>query len=174
MAGANHAARLRPSLGDGFAPSPVFESTLQSHPMKLKPFALFFAGLVLTNLAHADNADLDSQKKETQAKVQKTREILQTSCGCDVQFDVDYNSFENREDLSWVNLVITHPFQKKGSTYCVDAASKAAICKIKTFKYSRAKETTTTISGGTATLTTDGRSSDSWDTLIKRLNKPAP
>jgi hypothetical protein len=55
--------------------------------------------------------------------------------------------------------------------YCTDAASKKAVCQLRTLTFAKGKDAGFTFKGGAGIATTDGQSSCSWEQMTRELDK---
>jgi hypothetical protein len=101
--------------------------------------------------------------KEAMAKVK-------SACGCQWTITVDESTVKTTDHMYNVKH-IADSVAETAPTYCTDAASKKAICQMKSLKLGIAKEATFTFKGGAGVATGDGQASTSFDMMARELDK---
>ncbi len=128
-------------------------------------FILLFTPL----LAFAGKAERDFIASDVDPAVKTAAATLKKSCGCDVKFDIKIDSFKDKDELFKIKHFATM-ITENSAPYCSDAASKAAVCKLKTIEFSKGS-TDFKFAGGKGTATTDGTSTPSWDMITRVIDK---
>ena len=138
--------------------------------MKTSHSALIALTLSFAGLAFAGEAEREYYAENTEPAVKKATATLKKSCGCDVKFDIQMETFETRNHLLMINMLASE-ISEKAPGYWSDAPSNAAICKLKTVNLSRTKESALNFSNGKIVWTTNGNSYFGWDTMVEKLDK---
>lgn len=136
--------------------------------MKISKLAAIILLLPLT--AFAGKAERDFMSNEVEPAVKAATAGLKTSCGCDVKFDIKADSFQTTDDMFKIKYFAS-TIKDNAGAYCADAASKKAICKMKTIEFSKAASTYLKFAAGKVTATTDGTSQPSWEMLTREVDK---
>lgn len=136
--------------------------------MKISKLAAILLVLPLT--AFAGKAEREMMSNEVEPAVKAATGSLKTSCGCDVKFDIKTDSFQTTDDMFKIKYFASTIKDNAGS-YCADAASKKAMCKMKTIEFSKAATTSLKFASGKVVATTDGTSQPSWEMLTKEVDK---
>ncbi|MES2040682.1 hypothetical protein ACO0LD_04225 [Undibacterium sp. Ji83W] len=136
--------------------------------MKISKLAAIILLLPLT--AFAGKAERDFMSNEVEPAVKAATAGLKTSCGCDVKFDIKADSFQTTDDMFKIKHFAS-TIKDNAGAYCADAASKKAICKMKSIEFSKAASTYLKFAAGKVTATTDGTSQPSWEMLTREVDK---
>lgn len=136
--------------------------------MKIRKMAMILA--LIPALAFAGKAERDFTTTEAQPAVQEAVATLKSACGCDVTFDVKYDTFQDLNQL-WLVKRFANAIKDGAEPYCSDAASKAAMCNLKTIEFSKGSDVTFEFKDGKGTGTTDNSSYPSWDMITRAVDK---
>ena len=139
--------------------------------MTISRFATISAiALLLPLSAFAGKAERDFMSNEVEPAVKAATASFKTSCGCDVKFDIKADSFQSTDDMFKIKYFAS-TIKDNAASYCTDAATKKAICKMKSIEFSKATSTYLKFAAGKVTATTDGTSQPSWEMLTKEVDK---
>lgn len=138
--------------------------------MKLTRFALAAAVFGLASLAHAGKAERDFYAAEVEPAIKNAAGALKKSCGCDVKFDVKASTLETTDHMRQARS-FANSITEKAAGYCTDAASKKAICQMKSVEFSRTTQSEFKFSADKGIATTDGSSAPHWDMMTRVLDK---
>jgi hypothetical protein len=138
--------------------------------MKLTRFALAAAVFGLASLAHAGKAERDFYAAEVQPAVNAAATTLKQACGCDVKFDVKMSTYETVDQMRQIKHYVSSISSEAGR-YCTDAASKKAICQLKSVDISRTSSADFKFSGGKGIATTDESSYPHWGMMTTAIDK---
>ena len=97
--------------------------------MTLNPKTVVVA-VVFGSIAFAGQAERD-KKKEVEAEMPAAKAAFKKACGCDLHFDIKWETFKSFEDMRAVHGLVDN-FQSHAPEVCKDAEAKKAICKMKT------------------------------------------
>lgn len=136
----------------------------------MKIFKLAGILLCLPLAAWAGKAERDFMTAEVEPAVKEATAAFKKSCGCDVKFDVKQDSFQSKDDMFKIKYFASTIKDNAGS-YCSDAATKKAMCKIKSIEFSKTAETALKFNAGKVTASTDGTSQPSWEMLTREVDK---
>lgn len=137
--------------------------------------ALVVAALMITATgtsltAFAGKEDREYMKDEVMPAVKAAEAKVKSACGCAMAVTVDETTVTNKNDMYPVKHMAEYVTEGAG-THCTDAASKKAICQMKSLTFGKAKEATFTFKGGKGLATTDGQSACSWEMIVQELDK---
>jgi hypothetical protein len=93
-----------------------------------------------------------------------------SACGCGLAITIDEATVKNKDDYYLVKH-IADSITDGAAGYCTDAASKKAVCQMKSLVLAKAAEATFTFKGGKGTATTDGQAHVSFDMMTRELDK---
>jgi hypothetical protein len=131
---------------------------------------LIGTALMLVSLsAFAGKTERDYMTNEVQPAVKAAEAKLKSACGCSVSFTVS-DSLKTTDDMAQARN-IANAVTEGAPAYCSDAASKKAVCQLKTIEVVKGKETGFAFKGGKGTCTTDGQSYVSWDMITREIDK---
>jgi len=136
----------------------------------MRSYSIVFAVLCLSVTAFAGKMERDMMTKKVAPAVSTAMTNLKSSCGCDVQITVDETTLTSMEELRGA-MHIAEDVGKSVGKYCSDAASKKAICQMKTLSLTKSKDVGFTFKDGAGVATTDGNARCGWDQMIKVLDK---
>ena len=137
--------------------------------MNIKKIALILA--LVPMAAFAGKAERDYVSGTAEPAVKEAAAALKKSCGCDVKIDiVKVDAYKDTDELRQITNV-SKAIAQGAAAHCTDAASKAAICKMKSLEISRGTSTDFKFSGGKGVATSDSSSSASWDMIVAQLDK---
>ncbi len=120
-------------------------------------------------LAFAGKPERDFTTNEAQPAVQEAVATLKTSCGCDVNFDVKFDTFKDVNEL-WLIKRFANSINDGAESYCSDEASKAAMCNLKTIEFSKGSDVSFDFKDGKGTATSDSSSYPSWDMVTRAVD----
>jgi len=133
--------------------------------------ALVATALMITSLtAFAGKAERDYLANEVNPAVQEAQTKLKSSCGCAVNVTIDESANKTKDDLLGVKHMAEH-VSEGAEHYCTDAASKKAVCQLKTLTFAKAKPAGFTFKGGNGVMKYDGQSTCSWEQVTRELDK---
>lgn len=136
--------------------------------MKTKMLLALLAAVPL--LAFAGKAERDFISKEVEPAIQASGAQISKSCGCAIKFDVKLESFADVDQLRNLRNFV-RAAGDGAAGYCTDAASKAAVCKMKTMEVSRGASPAFKFAAGKGVVTTDVSSYPSWDMIAAQVDK---
>jgi len=120
--------------------------------------------------AFAGKEEREFLKTEVMPAVKTAEANYKSSCGCALAITVDEASLKSTSDMRPIKSIAEHV--SEGVTgYCTDAASKKAMCRMKTLVLAKAAEAAFTFKNGKGVATTDGQSTPSWEMLTAELDK---
>jgi len=120
--------------------------------------------------AFAGKEERDFLAKEVQPAAREAEAKWKASCGCALKVSVDEGSFTVKTDMSAAKAFCER-VSENITKYCTDAASKKAMCQMKTLVVKKANGATFKVKGGTGTATVAGYESPSWDMVTQELDK---
>ena len=129
-----------------------------------------FATMVTTATALAGKQEREMMKNEVMPAVKAAEAKFKSSCGCALAITVDETTVKSTDDMYKVKHMAEWVTEGAGS-YCTDAASKKAVCQMKSLVLAKAPEAKFTFKGGKGVATTDGQSSCSWEMMTQELDK---
>ena len=128
-------------------------------------------GLMFLSLtAFAGKEERDMMSKEVMPAVQAAEAKFKESCGCPIKITVDEKTIKTKDDMYPAKHMAEY-VTEGAPAYCNDAASKKAMCQMKTLTLAKAKEATFTFKGGNGIATTDGQSACSWEMMTREIDK---
>ena len=126
--------------------------------------------LLISTTALAGKEERDFMTKEVQPKAKEAAAKWKSSCACDLRIQIDDASFTKKEDMFAAASFFGHIIEGVGG-YCTDAASKKAMCQLKTLVVKKADDATFSFKGGTGTATVYGITSPSFEMITEQLDK---
>jgi hypothetical protein len=132
--------------------------------------ALFPVLLFISTIAFAGKVEREFKSTKAEPAVKAAIDALKKSCGCNVTFNVAWDSFNTVGKLQKVKY-IADSFPDGVTKQCTDDASKAAMCKLKTIDIKMADKSDFMYSNGHATFATDGTSAFTFDKLASEVDK---
>jgi hypothetical protein len=136
----------------------------------MKSYSIVFAVLCMSVTAFAGKMERDLMTKKVAPAVATAEANLKSSCGCAVKITVDETALTSMEELRGAQH-IAEDIGKSVGKYCSDAASKKAICQLKTLSLTKSKDVGFTFKDGAGVATTDGNARCGWDQITKVLDK---
>ncbi len=121
-------------------------------------------------VAFAGKTERDYWTKEVTPAVKTAETDFKKACGCALKINVDEKTIKSTDDMYQAKH-IADSVKEGAPTYCTDAASKKAVCQMKTLEISKTSETKFTFAGTKGTATTDGQAYTSWDMMTQQLDK---
>jgi hypothetical protein len=136
---------------------------------------LIAAGLIgLTSTiaipAFAGKEEREMLKTEVMPAVKTAEAKFKSACGCALAITVDEASLKSTSDMRPIKSIAEH-VAEGAVAYCTDAASKKAVCQMKSLVLGKAAETAFTFKNGKGVATTDGQSFPSWEMMTAELDK---
>ncbi len=128
------------------------------------------ASLFLSITALAGKAEREYMKSDVEPAVKDAETKFKAACGCALKITVTESTTKNNDDLYQVKHV-AESVASGPAAYCNDAASKKAVCQMKTLQIVRGTATTFTFKAGVGTATHDGQSYTGWDMMTQELDK---
>src|SRR5215470_2206501 len=119
--------------------------------------------------AFAGKEERDFLNKEVQPSARETEAKWKASCGCGLKVSIEEASFAEKQDMRSAKAFCDR-VSESISGYCTDAASKKAMCQMKTLVVKKG-DVAFTFRGGTGTATVSGYESPSWDMVTRQLDK---
>jgi hypothetical protein len=120
--------------------------------------------------ALAGKEERDFLNKEVQPSAREAEAKWKASCGCGIRVAIDEASFTVKHDM-YAAKAFCDRVSENIAGYCTDAASKKAMCQMKTLAVRKANDVTFTFRGGTGTATVSSDASPSWDMVTQQLDK---
>ncbi len=120
-------------------------------------------------LAFAGKAEREWLKEKVAPAIKEAEAAYKKSCGCGLKISFD-SSIKSQDELSIVRSISNH-IKEGAAKHCTDAASKQAVCKMKTLDVKKASESKFTFAGSRGLATTEGQSSISFDMITDVLDK---
>ena len=126
--------------------------------------------MLLSVSAFAGKEERDYATGTMNPAVAKAEATYKSSCGCPLKITIDDKTIKSKDDMSSARY-IAESVTEGAPGYCTDAASKKAVCQMKTLVIGKAKEATFSFKGGTGTATTDGQGNTTWEMMTRELDK---
>lgn len=126
--------------------------------------------LFVSMTALAGKAEREYIKSDVTPAITAAEAKVKASCGCPLKITMNDNVLGSSNDLYQVKHIADAVTEGVGP-YCNDAASKKAVCQMKTLEIVHGKETAFAFKGDKGTATTDGNSFYGWDNMAKELDK---
>lgn len=136
----------------------------------MKQTMILLAVIGISVAAYAGKQERDLMTKEVAPAVATAEGKFKSQCGCGVKIEVDENTLKSMDEIRAAKHMAEH-VSEGIDKYCTDAASKKAICQLKTLKFTKGKPAEFTFKDGTGTATTDGQTSCSWEQMTRVLDK---
>ena len=92
------------------------------------------------------------------------------ACGCPTPITIDEGTITSMDDVHNFKYM-ADDVAENAPKYCTDAASKKAMCQLKSLTFARSKDAVFKIAAGKGLLTTDGQSHATWDMMARELDK---
>jgi hypothetical protein len=136
--------------------------------MKLRTItiALMFTALA----AHAGKVERDFIASDVEPAIKEAAAAYKKSCGCDVKFDVKLDSYKDKDELFKIKY-FAQAIKDGAPAYCTDAATKAAMCKLKSIEIQKTATADFKFSGGKGVATTDSSANPSWEMVTRAIDK---
>lgn len=132
---------------------------------------LIIAALSAVSLtAVAGKLERDTMTKEVLPAIAKAEASWKSSCGCPLTIKVDEASMNTR-DLMFQAKHTAEDIGEESAKYCTDAASKKALCQMKTLEILKRKPAEFTFKDGVGQCTSDGQARCAWQQITKVLDK---
>lgn len=132
---------------------------------------LIIAALSAVSLtAVAGKLERDTMTKQVLPAIAKAESKFKSSCGCPLKITVDEASM-NTKDLLLQAANVAGDVGEGAEKYCTDAASKKALCQMKTLEILQRKPCEFTFKNGVGQCTSDGNMRCAWQQITKVLDK---
>jgi phage-related protein len=128
------------------------------------------ATMSTSTTAFAGKEEREMMKNEVMPAVKEAEAKVKSSCGCAMAITVDETTVKSTDDMYKVKHLAGYVTEGAG-TYCTDAASKKAVCQMKSLVLAKAAQATFTFKAGKGTATTDGQSACTWEMMTQELDK---
>jgi len=92
------------------------------------------------------------------------------ACGCPTPITIDESTIQSMDDVHNFKYM-AEDITTNAPKYCTDAASKKAMCQLKSLTFARTKDAFFKITAGKGMLTEDGQSHATWDMMSRELDK---
>jgi hypothetical protein len=132
--------------------------------------AVVIASSITAVTAFADKAQRDMMTKNILPRVEAAATSFKGACGCPLAITVDESTVKAKDDLYKFGYM-ADSIKTEAPKYCTDAASKKAMCQLKTLTFIRAEKSEFTFNAGKGVLATDGSSAAEWPQMTKVLDK---
>ncbi len=133
-------------------------------------FLIVAALLTVSLTAIAGKLERDTMTKQVVPAIADAEAKFKSSCGCPLKIAVDEASM-NTKDLLLQAKHIAEDVGEKSVKYCTDAASKKALCQMKTLEILLRKPCEFTFKNGVGQCTSDGNMRCAWEQITKVLDK---
>jgi hypothetical protein len=107
-------------------------------------------------------------RTEVETTIKAGESAVKTNCGCSFTAKIDWDSFKTEDHMRLVKYTFSD-FDADSKTYCTDADSKKAVCKMKTISLSYGAKDDLTFANGTVKIVTGG-GSYKFDAIAKLLD----
>jgi hypothetical protein len=132
--------------------------------------AIVITVLLMSATALAGKEERDFMTNDVQPKAKEAASKWKSSCGCDLRIQIDDASFTKKEDMYAAAYFFGHITEGVGG-YCTDAASKKALCQLKTLVVKKADDATFSFKSGIGTATVYGNTPPSFEMVTAQLDK---
>ena len=129
--------------------------------------SLTIAALSIT--AFAGKREREVKEKDTIPAMRDAETKWKASCGCPLTIDLN-DSLESIDELRNARSM-ARDVGEHVEKYCSDAASKKALCQMKTMTLTKGKPVSFTFKDGHGVLTADGQTWAGFDQMTKVLDK---
>ena len=120
--------------------------------------------------AFAGKEQREMIKNEVNPALREAEGKFKASCGCALKITFDENAVKSNDELYQFKHV-AESITENAPKYCTDAASKKAVCQMKTLTLAKAAESKFSFKNGNGLATTDGSSYIDWDLITRELDK---
>jgi hypothetical protein len=137
----------------------------------MKKLPLIATSVLLISLTAYAGKEEREYMKNTLSPALKTAETsYKAACGCPLAIKVNESTITSTDDM-YAAKHIADSVSEEAAGYCTDAASKKAVCQMKTLELTKAGEAKFTFKGGAGVATTDGQSFVSFEMMTRELDK---
>jgi hypothetical protein len=137
----------------------------------MRSYSTVIAVLCLLSVtAFAGKREREMMTQKVAPAVATAEANFKSSCGCAVKITVDETALKSIEEMRGAQH-IAEDVGKSVGKYCSDAASKKAICQLKTLTLTKGPTAGFTFKDGAGVATTDGNARCGWDQIVKVLDK---
>jgi hypothetical protein len=124
----------------------------------------------LGSVALAGKREREMMTKEVAPAVKDAEDKFKAGCGCALAITVDETTILSIEEMRSARNMANH-VAEGAPKYCTDAASKKAVCQLKTLTLAKAATCAFTFKDGKGVLTTDGNLNGNWEQIVHVLDK---
>jgi hypothetical protein len=133
--------------------------------------ALVLPSIMLISItAFAGKEDREYMKNEVMPAVKSAETAYKASCGCALKITIDETTIKSQNDMPAARDTCT-TIAESVKDYCADAASKKAMCQMKTLTFKKADDVTFTFHGGKGVATVYGITGLSFAMITRELDK---
>lgn len=129
-----------------------------------------FGTMAMSVTAFAGKEEREYLKSDVMPSVKKAEAAFKSACGCALAITVDETTLKTKDDL-YPAKHIADSVADGVAGYCTDAASKKAVCQMKSLTLAKAAEAKFTFKGGKGVATTDGQSHTTFEMMTRELDK---
>jgi hypothetical protein len=132
---------------------------------------LVIATIVFSSLtALAGKAERDAVTKTLEPAVKDAGEKFKAACGCALEITVDDSTVTKLDDIRLAKYM-AEDISKNAPKYCSDAASKKAMCQLKSIALTKSKPAEFTFKAGAGKLSHDGQARATWEMMTRVIDK---
>ncbi|NVB84620.1 MAG: hypothetical protein HOV81_39970 [Kofleriaceae bacterium] len=128
------------------------------------------AMMVLSVTALAGKEERDFMTKEVKPAAQAAAAKYKSACGCALAINIDETTFKSKDDMPAARNLCNFIAEGVGD-YCNDAASKKAMCQMKSLTIKKGDDATFTFKAGKGVATVYGITAPSFEMLTGELDK---
>lgn len=134
-------------------------------------YKLIAASLMIVSVtAYAGKRERDLMTKEVVPAVAEAEATFQKSCGCPLAITVDEDNLKSMDEIRAAKHMAGY-ITENAPKYCTDAASKKAMCQMKSLTYTKAAKVSFTFKAGRGIATTTGQETCTWEMMTRQLDK---
>jgi hypothetical protein len=141
----------------------------QEHRMKKILVVVSLSALSLTAFA-LTKEEREFLKASVTPALAEANAKFHGACGCPTPITIDEGTITSMDDVHNFKYM-ADDVAENAPKYCTDAASKKAMCQLKSLTFSHTKEAFFKITAGKGQLTTDGQSHATWEMMTRELDK---
>src|SRR5262249_28920474 len=136
---------------------------MKEHRMKKIAVVVVLSAVSLTAYALTKD-ERETLKKDVYPAMAEANAKFKAACGCPTAITIDESTITSMDDVHNFKYM-ADDITENAPKYCTDAASKKAMCQLKSLTFAHTKEAVFKFNGGRALLTTDGQSHATWDMM---------
>lgn len=136
----------------------------------MKRNLILFVAFLFPMAAFGGKEERDYLKDKVAPAIADTQSGVKTSCGCALKITLDEKTNPTVKDMGQAEYFLSD-VKAGAAKYCTGPAEKKAICKMKSLKIVKGKETAFTFSGSAGVATTDGQMNVMFDNIARQLDK---